>query len=568
MVRVSVRYDESLKEQVFMVRGDEDYARSTATVLELVNAVEAEDMCNITLKVNVIRDRGDASIIIFDNDVAVYTIDDWKSTDNARTITLNDMGLGVEHNFYAKYIGNKKCSPSSSKIVTVLVEDTRRVTPTITINGTSQYDKNTEITQTVSVTSDVFDTDGVVLDVYYDNTLVAGNIVVEDETASFTISDCGDDGLHTIRVESHITEHFLTQTVTKNISIGYKMFMDISHDPIFQNMILYVTVRVRDWLNNPIIGKSVTVNSDGFNVTGTTSSYGENTFMERYDNPYFNESYNVLPVEDTFIVTCGDSQISKTVIVENPSNLKITSSTPRLYKNESSVLTVSADYIVENTPVTLTGFVFDTLYTNSAGVVTKTVTGTGGGTKTVTAKMGTLTKTLTLEDYYQYWGLQGDLHNREYLLDNNTQMLDFNNYFTVRVPNGNNINIEQYTPAYTLFALLNIPTNINYELVLSGVASSKNMAIHYVNNIIDNGDGTITWGDGATITFNNATSHSNETWKIQRIEGTVSVYKNDSLIESFENQEKYAPALFLGNNSTSANGFDVNFTSLSIKGGV
>ena len=74
MVRISTIYDKDIKEQVFMIRGDERYARSTKTVISLGTRVDTSEGFVQSLLVNVFRDVGNGSLVVYDNDVVVYTI--------------------------------------------------------------------------------------------------------------------------------------------------------------------------------------------------------------------------------------------------------------------------------------------------------------------------------------------------------------------------------------------------------------------------------------------------------------------------------------------------------------
>ena len=138
-----------------MVRGDEAYARSTKTLLELGEVTTHELNFDLSVTVNVLRDRGEGSITIYDNDEPIAVTNDWNSELNSITIQLTELNYDMTHNLYAKYMGNNQCSPSNSEILEKYVENTNRGTATLTIaDATTQYDPNAEnIVKTITLTS-------------------------------------------------------------------------------------------------------------------------------------------------------------------------------------------------------------------------------------------------------------------------------------------------------------------------------------------------------------------------------------------------------------------------------
>ena len=120
MVRLSIFHDKDINEQVFMVRGDERYARSTSTVMELREVSLQSEYFLQDIFVNVLRDVGNAGLVVYDNGVPIYTMNTWQSTDTGRVITLPALAYDSEHNLRVKYIGNGQCSPSMSKSETVV----------------------------------------------------------------------------------------------------------------------------------------------------------------------------------------------------------------------------------------------------------------------------------------------------------------------------------------------------------------------------------------------------------------------------------------------------------------
>ena len=68
MARISIYYDDVEKEQFFMVRGDERYARSTKTLLSIGTPSLDITSFDVSATVNVLRDTGEGQVVIYDND--------------------------------------------------------------------------------------------------------------------------------------------------------------------------------------------------------------------------------------------------------------------------------------------------------------------------------------------------------------------------------------------------------------------------------------------------------------------------------------------------------------------
>ena len=177
MARVSIYYDSVEKEQFFMVRGDERYARATKTILELGTQTIPPSGTTFSqeLIVDVLHDKGDGKIVVYDNDDTVYVIEDWSSSDTARTIQLTDLNYEVEHNFNATYIGNNQCQGSSSKTITINVTDPHVVTPTFTVDVESVYGTGEVIRlagQLYYEPTPAYITENMPIELWYDGTFI------------------------------------------------------------------------------------------------------------------------------------------------------------------------------------------------------------------------------------------------------------------------------------------------------------------------------------------------------------------------------------------------------------
>jgi hypothetical protein len=567
MARVSIFYDEDLKEQFFMVRGDERYARATKTILEVGASTPNLYDFDLSVTVNVLRDEGDGTIVIYDNNDPLFIIDDWNSSDNARTIVLEHMAYDIDHILTAEYRGNNKCSPSLSNATTVNIHDTNRATSTLTISSGTQYAPNHETTKTITLTNSASVAsynEGQELDIYYDDTYLTTVTTSEQGTATFTINT-GNTELHSIKVQYVGSEHLTAETITQEISVGYKLDIlsypkvQIHTEPYYEYL-----ARITDFFDNPteyeVEASLYTVfdeEDEGIQVGHSTfpDEEGNLRFIGYAGSPYIELRARVAP--DWYTVIYKSSL--KPVLHYNPSRLEISTSSPQLYNSEETILTIKTygtgynnTEPLSNIPIQLSGAVNETIYTDDGGVIlgndwiaTKSIVGTGKSTKTITAtiKQG-MTQTITLYDYLQYWQPNNN-HNRKYF-SNGITFMDLNNLYRISTSN-----IFVFT--------LPMTDNKNYEFIIEGLSSTKNAYVGFVPNTIGNENG-ITIND--FVPPSTFVAHSNETWRMVRENGTVTTYKNDTVVNTYSNQGTYHPAFIYVANGTATN-FD--FTKLTIR---
>lgn len=532
MARVSIFYDKDLKEQFFMVRGDERYARSTKVILEQGTTSSGSYDFSVVLSVNVLRDVGDSSIMIYDNNEPVGVITDWSSTDNEATITLNNLTYDVDHIFTAKYMGNDKCSPSLSNSITVNVHDTNRVSSILTItDNTTQFIPNDELTKTITLSNAnntaIYNVNQPI-DIYYDGEALDGTYTTGDEgTVNFTISDVGDIGLHTIRVEYAGSEHLTSKIVSVPISVGYELEILSKPSLILKGVETSFEVLLKDCFGTPIPNTNIQMVDTYHSVQieeVSTNSNGISTFTETINDANSDNGIQHYSFISTISNVSYETNVDVPYII--PSSITISSSTPQLYANESAVLSIQTNSRVEGTPIVLTGSLNETLYTDANGLAITTITGTGIGTKTINAQYGTISQSINLTDYIQYWQPKNN-HNRN-LVGN---IMDLNNLFrTTTDSNGDWVFI--------------VPNNIDYELVLSGFSTSKNAKFNFrsgINIYVENEHTYLNPSEIVTTNYGQQ-SHSNETWKVIRQDGTVSLYKGNTLLRTFENQEFASPS--------------------------
>ena len=122
MVKLSVRYDKGLKENVFMLRDDESYVSSTKTILTVTDPVVEEEydylMYGVDVTINVLREIGTSNVILYDGDNVLDSFD-WSRSAISEHY---DFPVGTSHDLRAIFNGNRYCLTSQSKVETVYLD--------------------------------------------------------------------------------------------------------------------------------------------------------------------------------------------------------------------------------------------------------------------------------------------------------------------------------------------------------------------------------------------------------------------------------------------------------------
>ena len=413
MARVSIFYDNDIKERVFMVRGDERYARATKTILTLGSHVEHITDFDQTLSIEVLKDTGDGSVLIYDNDVLIYRLDDWTNTDGVRTITLEELNYDIEHNFQAEYISKNKSQRSKSNVVTTTVEDTHKFASNLTITGDSQFRRDKTNVQfdvlLSNAQSDAYSGNQTIY-VYYDDTLV-DTVTTSNESghygeATITIPDVKKSRLHTIRCEYLGSQHLYSKTATKDISVGYNVEM-IECTPIQIAGNTYdFKCKVLDFFGNPVSDMTVYLYYDGTEVTHkNTDANGIVTV-----NSIVNADNTIVfftAKKDLKNYSSNDETVH---LVTPPLDLHLVAP-DNLYQGEIATFSINTGSSYVGIPVEVSvNEETTTVYTtDNTGIVTYNITGVGRGSKSVTFTLGNISNYVTKTDYSMYLAPM-DLH--------------------------------------------------------------------------------------------------------------------------------------------------------------
>lgn len=452
-----------------MVRGDERYARSTKVVLAEGSRTIEDTYFDLNVTVDVLRDVGESSIVIYDNEEVVYVIDDWKSTDTARTIKLTHLVYDVDHIFTAKYIGNQSCSPSLSNSLKINIEDTNIAKSTLTITNV-ETQVNPSSTQTLNIT--LTNDEGIStynaqqpIKIYYDNTLLTTLTTNNSGKANYELSN-GNIGLHELYVVFDGSRNLKTSSLNYQISTGYQ-FTDVGYDEVF----IYkesknFKFKVKNWLNTTQTSGTVyleKLNSNQWEEIGSkeiTSStinriaytpLKEETYRLRYDDPNTSNSYYSAELKPRFV---------------KPSDLTVTANPTPFGKNQQSLITIQTNSPYANTEIFCEGSVIEDLYdgsysntflTDGTGKVTIPYIGNGKGEKQLITRFGVLYDDFTSMDYIQYWSLNRTINQNSNLTSD--KLLKYNNFWRI-------------VSSVNSFAFNDIEDDIDYTVEINGVNSS------------------------------------------------------------------------------------------------
>ena len=469
---ITTEYDYELQAEVYKISGDKGYAHTTDTVLkELEDTRDTSllDYFTVDLCVNVIRDIGESKVVFYDNGEPIpfydndtkYEMLDW-SVSTGETTTTIKLGYDIEHNIYARYMGNKKGLPSKSPSISIFEEVPPLFTTTLTKeNNVVQYDKETTITIPITFTSGQVSSSAhnKTIKILDNNELVGtSTITLPADTLSATdnieIQGGLSAGLHHISLVFDGDEYNGSANLNFDISVGYKLTITEMPSTLVQGATNTTKCLLADYFDTPIPNVNVygvdyyeTVNPQGkiveteeiSPVPVQTDSNGIATFT----NYNFTKRFAVAYIYNDKTYRSAKRTPSKVRI----DSLTISCEDEVIGKDYTTTIEVYADYtviwgksmVILGVPCTLSdGTDTYTSTFNGNGYATFQYTGTGAGEVTLTADAGqySASPTLTLPDVMQYWNAGGQsIHELHWVITPRFQVLS-NAYHLESVSNG------------------------------------------------------------------------------------------------------------------------------------
>lgn len=496
MAKITTTYDSTLKEKVFIIKGEEAYARTTDCVLTELFTNNGErrtdwnsslDNMKLELRIDVLRDVGASQVVLYDNDITLGVFD---LDTNSHQIDLKyesgtednriELAYDIEHNIYAKYMGNKQCLKSQSqsyKVFEPMPDKFKCELEFFDEYGGElplEYDQVREIPVMVKLSSDEEDVSGETIKIY-DN----DELIVEYQTDSsgeilFPIggSTLIPQGLHKLTAVFEGTQYLESKTTRVDISVGYKVTVEECPYYVVNGEPINIVAKVESYLGNPPFPTSI---ADGhFVVRGATDSpieipnengylYFNDVVLNRqyfsvglevvYDADYVSEEQNVMFINDVILSLSADRTL--------------------ISNNLSSTLTATLNWgtyseILNDIPVHFN----DEVVLTTKGVATYSIDGDGSGNKTVTASVYGSSETVEIEDVYQYWSKK-----------NGSLSISYRDRYGSTTSQSNGWKCTPNSSGRYMSQLMNFEdNNITWEFIVKGV--SKLTGIGQDNNPI------------------------------------------------------------------------------------
>ena len=498
MFTVTTKYDKvpvdgkEVRKKVFLIRGDEAYARTTDTVLTYSTPVLTSIKgLKTTLTATVHRNIGASTVVFYDGEevLDVKTIGN-----NVHTVSLSDIYLSydVEHNLYAVFNGNKSCLKSRSKTVSLKENTPSSLNTVLTFNNpATQVLENDDVTfsMTAKVNGENV-ADGTPI-LVYDNDTYIDRDTTSDGYASVTIESM-TKGKHTIRAVIETSSTVIGATNETDVSAGYDLqFTNVPSTFINgTNTTNTVTVRVLDWFGSPVNNATVSLTNQS---NKSTNSSGLVSF-----------NYASVTNGSTITATSGGSSISRTVRSFTPSSITLTPTSNVVGYGESNPLTISmqgSGYTGNSIRVTLTGALTGSYHYIDGTPISVDYTGKGNGTNRITATCGDVSNYVDIGDYLMYY-----TPTREIRFDYN-------------------VTNATTTPTYSSDSNGFLIGKSNTRLELNTIENGGTMEFDVVS--VGNNNTVYAWGMTTQLfIINNLTLQSGDNVKITSNGSTMTMYLN------------------------------------------
>lgn len=544
MVRVTTLYDKEINEKVFFIRGDESYAHTTDTLLELVEYSNSDDSIEgyrVGIKYNVLRDLGSSKVVLTDND-EVLGMYDWDDDDGETTIGNSTSGgflltYGDVHNLRMAYKGNSQCLSSKSKIIQFEKDIPSKFETQITFNNSAQINTGANLSLSVTVkinnsTSTATRSRNVL--VYVDDEYHSTITTNSSSVATATISGLAD-GIHTIHTVVEADTNINYGEATQTVYVGYKVVIDSYPQTFVNGVDNTVKVSLKSYNGTPISSASVGL----MGSTATTNSDGVASFtFNSVTSGSYKATYNSAESD------------AVTFYSFTPSSISLLAQTGVMGYNTSDIFSakVTGTGTKANVSVTIDNTV---IYTNNSGIITYVKVGdknpSNAVASTMTATCGSISKTINYDVVWQYLSKPSLTINKKLGIDGTgTVMESYSGYQLNMKPQGD-IRVGFYKPSY------NLPVNYSIEF---DVLSSYTTDLDY---------GTVDTS-GAVLDSNiieDFTFSKNTHITITHIGTVMTIYVDDEEIESYSvtntsNTSVYGAYIRLMNESDTSNAVLIN----------
>ena len=428
MVRLSTIYDKDLKKKVFVVRGDESYAKSTECEV-VVGNITTDDIKGLkisTLTINLYRTVGNGQLTLYDDDIP---LESWNisSSVHSKTLTNYYLGYNANHNLWAEYTPlDHQCLGCKSKKVTVFEEIPSSLLINYTKNSaSSQVNSGADISFNYTVkkgTTNVANNTPVL--VYVDDDYVKTVNTSSGKVAS-TISDISD-GRHTIKLEVNTSDTFYGNSIEYDVLVGYQVEI-VSYPQIFINT-----------TSNEVVAKIIDYNGEPVNE-GVANVYKKNS-SSSLGSATVSDGSSIIPVRSIpstgeYCVAYGGSVSEcKIFTLYSPSGLTITADSLLTGIGKSIKITATLSDPIDDVPIITQIANQKHIDYSKGGVSITSYTGKGLGNLTTTVSVADINESVQITDSYMYWKSNSNhTNNTDSLMDSGEgSIVEYSNYICLR----------------------------------------------------------------------------------------------------------------------------------------
>ena len=466
--------------KVFMVRGDEAYARTTDVIFTITNintyTKNTQGYVLTTAKVQVLRDIGESTITIHDGDTVLSVIN-WTPSTNPKSITIPRLSWNNTHELWVSYDGNNQCLKSASDKITVAHPNPDLTDTTLANNNpVVNYTANDEITLSVKLSRKSGsasllnkDIQFFVDDVKYDTVKTNSNGV-----ASLNIGR-QPNGVNTVSAYFDGDEVLGESNIIYNVYVGYILSIE-EYPRVFINGIENtVKVSVKDYEYNPInhirvhfggktdnIGSNVAYTDANGIATLTPSSMNNNVDYFAYLNDADYYTSNIIRVYSSSIddidIVCKDEYVA----MNTENKITITLGGTTLQSNIA--VNISTEAKIDDEWITVPSNIDGTHYTDNNGVLELDYVGDARGFVRVTASIGGLSNEVSFNDVYTSISLPSTYIGQGYVPYGNTP---------IRMSNGMKLVPSSNNGSYMLFYPLSSDESASIDFEISSSSSTK-----------------------------------------------------------------------------------------------
>ena len=446
MVRISTVYDTDINKRVFLVRGDERYARSTSCTVN-VGSVSSSNATGfvVPISVNVLRDIGNSTVAVYDNDVLIKTISWSESQSTASTFNSPTLAWNIDHNIRVEYMGNSQCSPSYVDYVIEAKTNPNIYTTTLSFNTiTRQIYPSASNTVKVQVTCSSGNINGQSIYFYLDGEEL-GSATVSSGIATYSYST-EKEGLLNLTAKFNGGANHNGSEVSTTVSSG--LITELSGLP--NATTINSTATVAGTASTYDSGITANLSSVTYTIYGYVgdTSYSLGTGSFNSSGAFTGKSITLSRAYDNIVLVASKSSKNfpsqkYPIKIYNITSIDLTGSNIAVngFLNTFNGKINTNGGAVDNVPVVITSSPYSatinkTVYTNTSGEFQIDVFGDGSGDDYIKATVSTdasatyITKQFDYEDLLQYWSRKDKEYNQDYEATN-ARILKLNNGYKI-----------------------------------------------------------------------------------------------------------------------------------------